>query len=182
MTARREFLRREGTTRDGRKFTIRPTSPRDAPGIVALQDAVAAEGGLIAATPGDRSAFEEEMLLSRIVAVGGVSLTLEVDGELSGRLLVNRRVERDQAHIGDVAIIVANTSRGLGLGRALMEMAIEWARAVRLEQLGLAVFITNVRAISLYRSLGFVDEQVLPKRVRLPDGDRDVLLMGLRLR
>jgi len=178
VTSRAALLRREGTTRDGRTYLIRPTAPGEAAAIVALQDAVAAEGEFIAALPGDREPVEEELLLSGILASGGLSLSLDVDTTLSGHLVVMRRTNRHEAHVGDVAIIVGNASRGLGLGRALMETAIEWARAVRLGKLCLAVFTTNERAIGLYRSLGFVDEGVLRGQVRLTDGDRDVLLMG----
>ena len=181
MTRQPALLRREGTTLDGRPYLIRPTQPGEAAAILALQDAVAAEGEFIAALPGDREAMEQELLLSGILSSGGLSVSLDVGGTLSGHLLVVRRADHDQTHIGDLAIIVENAARGLGLGRALMETAIDWARAVRLGKLCLAVFTTNERAIGLYRSLGFVDEGVLRRQVRLSGGDRDVLLMGLAL-
>ena len=181
MAARLALLRREGTTSDGRAFVIRPASGEDAPALVALRDEVAAEGGLIAATPGERSALEEELSLSALVSQGGLPLTLEVAGEVAGQLLVSRRPERYYAHIGEVAIIVSNRCRGLGLGRALMEAAVEWARAVGLAKLSLAVFTTNERAIRLYRSMGFEEEGKHRAQVLLADGARDVLVMALHL-
>jgi len=95
--------------------------------------------------------------------------------------MVQRRAGRHYAHVGEIAILVSNAQRGAGLGRALMEMAIDWARAVGLAKLSLRVFPDNERAIALYRSLGFRDEGLVRGEVRMPSGDRDMLLMGLAL-
>ena len=181
MAARLALLRREGTTRDGRSFLVRPAAVEDAQALVALRDEVAAEGGLIAATPGERSVLEEELSLSTLVGEGGLPLTLVVAGEVAGQLLVSRRPERYHSHIGEVAIIVSNRCRGLGLGRQLMETAVEWARAVGLTKLSLAVFTSNEPAIRLYRSLGFEEEGTRRAHVLLPDGPRDILVMALLL-
>jgi RimJ/RimL family protein N-acetyltransferase len=178
---RRSLLRREGVTAGGRRFLLRPTRGEDAEALVRLRDAVAAEREFIAAVPGERSVVEEGLALAGLLAEGGLSLTLEVDGGVAGHLLVHRRNEPGETSIGDVAIIVENAHRGAGLGRALMETAIDWSRRVGLEKLCLGVFTGNQRAISLYRSLGFREEGTQHTRVHLPDGERELLLMGLRL-
>jgi ribosomal protein S18 acetylase RimI-like enzyme len=149
--------------------------------LVELRDSIAAEGELIAAAPGDRSVVEEELALAAILSQGGLSLTLEVDGEVAGHLLVRRLYGRLDTDTAEIAIAVHNSARGAGLGRALMETAIDWARAVRLSKLSLGVFPSNSRAIRLYRSLGFVDETLVPQPVALPIGTRELLLMGLTL-
>lgn len=181
MTAPSVLLRRGGRTGSGREYAIRPTSREDAPALVTLRDLVAAEGDVIAAVPGERSVFEEELSLSTVLSQGGLALTLVVDGEVSGQLLVTRRQGRYQSHIGDLAILVSKPCRGLGLGRRLMETAVDWGRAVRLEKLSLGVFSSNERAISLYRAVGFVDEGLRRHQIMLPSGPRDLMLMGLRL-
>ena len=179
--ARLALLRREGTTADGRSFLIRPAAAGDAPALVGLRDEVAAEGGLIAAVPGERSVLEEELSLSTLVAEGGLPLTLVIDGEVAGQLLVSRRQERYYAHVGEVAIIVSNKWRGQGLGKRLMETAVDWARAVGLTKLSLAVFTGNERAIRLYRSIGFEEEGTRRAHVLLADGPHDILVMALHL-
>jgi len=51
---------------------------------------------------------------------------------------------------------VSDSIRGLGVGKALMEVAIEKAKHIEgLEQLYLAVVSTNESAKRLYSSLGF---------------------------
>jgi ribosomal protein S18 acetylase RimI-like enzyme len=71
--------------------------------------------------------------------------------------------------------------RGLGLGRALLDTGVDWARAVGIAKLTLGVFPSNQPAIALYRAVGFEEEGVLRGHLRLADGDGDVMVMGLRL-
>jgi RimJ/RimL family protein N-acetyltransferase len=115
------------------------------------------------------------------VLEGGLTLTLEVDGVPAGHVMVQRRAGQHYAHVGEIAIVVSNTQRGAGFGRAMMEMAIAWGRVVGLAKLSLRVFPDNRRAIALYRSVGFQDEGLVRGEVRMPSGDRDMLLMGLLL-
>jgi ribosomal protein S18 acetylase RimI-like enzyme len=181
MTVARPVLRREGTTRDGRPYVIRPSGDDDAPGLAALIDAVAAEGEFIVVVPGEPDTIEQSARLVSIVLEGGLSLSLEVDGGLAGNVMVHRRAGRHYAHVAEIAIVVDNAYRREGLGRTLMEMAIEWSRAVGVAKLTLQVFPDNRNAIALYRSLGFSDEGLARGEVRMPSGDRDVLLMALAL-
>jgi ribosomal protein S18 acetylase RimI-like enzyme len=181
MTTTRPVLRREGLTPSGRPYLIRPSHDGDAPGLAALIEAVAGEGELIAAVPGEPDTIEQSVRLVSIVLEGGLTLTLEVDGAPAGHVMVQRRAGRHYAHVGEIAILVRNTERGAGLGRSLMEMAIAWGRAVGLAKLTLRVFPDNHRAIGLYHSLGFQDEGLARGEVRMPSGDRDMLVMGLAL-
>jgi ribosomal protein S18 acetylase RimI-like enzyme len=181
MTTTRPVLRRGGVTPSGRSYLIRPSEDGDAPALAALIDSVAAEGELIAAVPGEPDTIEQSVRLTSMVLEGGLTLTLDVDGVPAGHVMVQRRAGRHYAHVGEIAILVSNSQRGAGLGRALMEMAIAWGRSVGLAKLSLRVFPDNQRAISLYRSLGFEDEGLVRGEVRMPSGDRDMLLMGLAL-
>jgi len=180
MMQRAALLRREGTV-SGKRYLVRPSQSEDARALADLRDSVAAEGEFIAAVPGEHSALEEELAMTALVGEGGLSLTLEVDGAVTGHLMVRRRRGPRYSHSGEIAIIVHNTQRGLGFGRMMMQMAIDWAGAVGVTKLGLGVFPENGRAIRLYRSLGFEQEGVARAEVRMPDGQRDLLLMGLLL-
>ena len=181
MTPGGPVLRREGLTRSGRPYLIRPSQDADAPGLAALIDSVAGEGELIAAVPGEPDTIEQSSRLVSIVLEGGLTLTLEIDGLPAGHVMVQRRAGRHHAHVGEIAILVTNAERGAGLGRALMETAIAWGRAIGLAKLSLRVFPDNHPAIALYRSLGFQDEGLVRGEVRMPSGDRDLLLMVLVL-
>ena len=52
--------------------------------------------------------------------------------------------------------MVASAMRGRGVGRALVEDALSWARAAGFRAMQFnAVAETNVAAVALYRALGF---------------------------
>jgi len=55
--------------------------------------------------------------------------------------------------VGDV--VVEASLRGRGIGRALVERALEWGRARGLKQVQLTVFAQNGRARDFYERLGF---------------------------
>jgi len=63
---------------------------------------------------------------------------------------------REHAHVGILA--VAEDSEGLGVGRALIAAAEEWARVRGLATLTLNVFERNARARRVYERAGFAVE------------------------
>lgn len=181
MSAGSALLRRDGVARDGRLYRIRPSREDDAPALAGLRAAVAAEGGYLPDEPSEPGTLEQTARLIALAVEGGLSLSAEADGEVVAHVMVQRRSGPHRAHVGEIAIIVRNSWRGVGVGRALMDVAIAWGRAVGLAKLALSAFPGNARAIGLYRSLGFVDEGLARGEVRMRDGDRDLLLMGLAL-
>ena len=175
------LLRRHLTTRDGRTLLIRPAVSDDAEALVALRDAVASEGRWLAALPGERSPLEERISLAQLISGGGLCLVAEVDGEVCAQLAVVRPYGSYQAHLGELSVAVASGARGRGVGTALLMVAVDWARAVGIAKLWLAVFPDNERAIAIYRNAGFVEEGRQRDQVRVAGQSRDLLLMGLRL-
>ncbi len=61
--------------------------------------------------------------------------------------------------------------RGLGIGEKLVTRAIEYARDINAGELSLFVYKNNIRAISLYRKLGF-------KEVETPGFGENILKSG----
>lgn len=58
----------------------------------------------------------------------------------------------------DLGMLVAKDWRRRGVGRALLEAAVTWARARDLRRLVLDVFARNAAAIAFYRGFGFVED------------------------
>jgi RimJ/RimL family protein N-acetyltransferase len=96
--------------------------------------------------------------------------------------MVRRRPGRFERHVAELAIIVSNKERGMGIGRSMVATAVDWCRVVRVAKIELSVFPDNAGAIALYRRCGFVDEGLRRAAIRLPDGEHDLLLMALDLR
>jgi putative acetyltransferase len=74
-------------------------------------------------------------------------------------------------HVGVLDLAVDPAHQGRGHGRALMEALIEDSWSWGLLRLELYVRADNVRAVALYRSLGFVLEGTRRGFVRLPGGE-----------
>lgn len=81
-------------------------------------------------------------------------------------------------HNGQLTIGVLASHQGLGLGHALMDRALSWAREEKLLRIELSVFKHNTVAQNLYRSCGFVVEGIRKNYLRHEDGtfDDDVLM------
>ena len=85
-------------------------------------------------------------------------------------------------HKAGIGIFILQKYCGIGLGRQLMEYAIENARKTELEQLKLGVFDYNVAEIHLYEKLGFREWGREPHAFKLKDGSyRDEIQMVLFL-
>ena len=62
-------------------------------------------------------------------------------------------------HVGQLEIYLDVDFRRLGLGRTLMDTALQWANHNRkIRKVSLSVFPDNVGAIALYQQLGFTEE------------------------
>ena len=80
-----------------------------------------------------------------------------------------------------LTVAVAQGSRGVGVGRALLSEAEAWARQWGLRKLSLHVRSGNVAAIGLYRRLGFELEGVERGQVRHGGTFEDNLIMAKHL-
>jgi ribosomal-protein-alanine N-acetyltransferase len=81
----------------------------------------------------------------------------------------------DEAEILDVA--VADSLRGRGIGRLLVQHACEFCRDREVALLGLEVRASNQAAIGLYRQLGFTESG---RRRKYYENGEDALLMDYR--
>ena len=70
-------------------------------------------------------------------------------------------------------------NRRRGIGRALLEQAVAWARESGIRKLELHVFPHNEAAIALYEGFGFVREGYRQRHYRRGDDYADAILMAL---
>lgn len=92
-----------------------------------------------------------------VVAVDGGGVVL-------GTAKMNRNHMGNAAHIASASYMVAPAAEGRGVGRALCEYTLEWARTAGFRAMQFnAVVQTNTRAVGLYESLGFEVLGTLPE-------------------
>jgi RimJ/RimL family protein N-acetyltransferase len=167
----------ESTTvnlKDGRSAVVRMGVPGDAQALLEFLDAVLRESDHLLLEPGEMQlAVEQEAGWVRMHQEdpGSVLLVAEAMGQIVAVSALARSGRRRLAHHAELAISIRAAWRGVGLGRALMETLLGWARANPvLEKVCLSVFGDNAQARELYRRLGFVEEGCRVRQMRTSAG------------
>ncbi|MBO0713958.1 MAG: GNAT family N-acetyltransferase [Acidimicrobiales bacterium] len=160
---------------------VRRSREADAEDWLGLLSAVAAEGLWIGTeAPFDREA-RRTRFLQQLDAEGAASFVAVADGRLMGALgvMMGSGVEAGVAAFG---MFVAADHRGRGVGSALMEACLDWAKAAGAHKVVLTVWPHNHAARALYAKFGFVTEGTLRRAYRRRNGELwDAITMGLVL-
>src|SRR5690606_24820692 len=80
------------------------------------------------------------------------------DGHVICLIDVQRAAWEGMQHVGVLGMGVAASRRGQGVGRRLLQTALESATELGITRVELDVFASNVAAIGLYQAIGFVEE------------------------
>lgn len=176
-------MRRTFIDRTGRSILIREVTESDAARMVRLMHTLLDETPFMLRQPHEQreSPSEESRYLRHLRASGNsVALFAEDDGFVCATLIVTGGGLARLAHVGYLGMGVLRRYWGAGIGRAILEAAIDWGRDHEvIRKLSLQVFENNRRAWRLYRSVGFQEEGRLRREV-LDDGHFvDMIQMAL---
>ena len=110
----------------------------------------------------------------------GILMDEELDNEIARIVSITADFHERIRHIGQVFIVVKKAFWNQGLGRILLEEAVDWAEnGSSLRRLELTVQVRNERAVHLYKELGFEIEGLQKRGAYLREGIfLDVYLMG----
>jgi len=166
-----------------REFVVRPADPADAEQLTRLAEAVSAEpeAWLISADGEWRSVGDERRYLKAVRRYPHAAVFVAErarDGAIVGRLSLARDTHPASAHVADLGLMVASDFRRHGVGRALLEAAVDWARGAGVRKLELHVFPWNEPAIALYERFGFEREGFRKAHYRRADEYVDAILMA----
>ena len=175
-------LGRESTValRDGREAVIRSARPGDARALSRLLDAIAAEAEVtLLMRPGEISAREWRR---RIAAAAERDTSLFLCAWLGERLVGDLGMVADahpaSSHVLVVGMSVARDCRGMGIGGAMLERALEWAGELGALKVELSVFAHNAPAISFYERHGFAREGLRKRQLVRAGEYHDEVLMA----
>jgi RimJ/RimL family protein N-acetyltransferase len=162
------------------QWTIREATEADYPGgIEPLSEAVAAEGRWLATElPIDHAARRAYRAERRDTPWRYGSFVAVADDQIIGHLWI----ERARTDVAELGMVVAADWRGRGVGSALLEAGIDWARQAGAHKVALQVWPHNHRALALYEKYGFREEGRLVRHYRRKNGELwDAIVMGLVL-
>lgn len=138
--------------------------------------------GLLASLPHE---LTEAKLAAKIAALTDAPRGRFLVAEHAGSIVAHGVLDPLQLevtrHVVALTLVVHPGWQGQGIGHALLSALLEWARAApEVEKVELRVRSGNERAMRLYRSLGFVEEGRMVKRIKLAAGTYlDDVSMGL---
>jgi ribosomal protein S18 acetylase RimI-like enzyme len=156
---------------------IREATPEDLDAIADVWERVAAERIYIGAEPPlDRTARVAKWSRRYVEEGRGTMLVAEIDGDVIGSASVTG------SGLYDLGMAVLREYRRQGIGTALLEAAVAWARDHGGYKMTLQVWPHNLGAIALYEKHGFEREGYLKRHYRRASGEIwDAVIMGLRL-
>ena len=164
------------------EYRIRNAEPSDAEQLTRLAAAVSAEpeGWLISVAGEWRSAGDERRYLKalRRYPHAAVFVAERDDGTIVGRLSIGRDPHPASTHVADVGLMVAADARRQGVGTAMLEAAVGWAREAGVRKVELHVFPWNEAAIKLYEAFGFEREGFRQGHYRRGSDYVDAILMA----
>ncbi|GAB4423811.1 MAG: hypothetical protein Kow0031_02520 [Anaerolineae bacterium] len=154
--------------------TVRLATPADHPFILSLLARFAENRPPWRSAEQIETRAEQELLVS--FGEGKDMVAVAEDEQRRPLGFVRLAIKADFLTLGPrgyvAELAVLPQAEGGGAARALMGMAEEWARALKLEMLSLHVFAENHRARHFYEKLGFQPEVVeYVKMLEYPSDD-----------
>lgn len=157
------------------KCIIRTARLEDAESILSIQNSVIAEGEYLITIPEEfnKTPVQQREWIQRITENERENfLVAEINGEIVGWLAFQSQNRKRMSHIGSFGMMISKHYRGKGIGKMLLEELMEWAEKNPLiEKICLGVFSTNQRAISLYKSMGFIEEGRKVKEIKIDENE-----------
>jgi RimJ/RimL family protein N-acetyltransferase len=124
---------------------------------------------------------EVEFVRARVEPPNSTLVLAEVDGDVVGLVDLVGYPMAEEAHCGVLAVSVDREWRGRGIGAALIEAILAWAREIGIGRVEIQAWSSNPRALALYERLGFVREGVRVGAIRRDGESADVILLARRL-
>lgn len=167
------------------KIHIRTGQLDDAKAILDIQRYVIMENKYLISVPDefDKTLEQQNKWIRKVLGNERETMIIaEKDEEVIGWLVFESPNRKRLSHTGSFETMIHKDYRGKGIGKMLIIELLKWAEKNPLiEKVSLGVFSTNKRAISLYKSIGFIEEGRKNKEIKLSEHEYadDILMYKL---
>ena len=109
-------------------------------------------------------------------------LVHEIEGQIAAWVGFQPFYDRPAyRYTAEISIYIAPCQQGQGLGRQLLQEALEIARQVCLKTILAYVFYHNAPSIALFRNAGFQDWGHLPEVTEMDGKEYSIVILGKRI-
>ena len=179
------FQTRTITLKNGKMLTIRNPKLLDAQLLVDYINIVSEESDNLSFGKGEApfSKEKEEKYITSLQTNPHKIMALGViEGEIIAVSDINANSLPRLKHSGELGISLVKKYWNNGVGSALMQYLIDWAKSEgKLRKINLDVNDTNIAAIHLYKKFGFVEEGRISRGMCINGEFIDTICMGLKL-
>lgn len=169
-------------TLKGRPLLVRPLALGDREGMVAFARGLP-EDDLFFLERDITDPAEVEAWINEATKDSRVTLVAEADGALVGYATFSRGNVRWTRHVAELRVMVAESHRGIGIGRLLLELAFEMVLELGVTKVIARMTPEQAGAFRLFQQLGFEQEAVLRDHARGADGvTHDLLVLSFQTR
>ncbi|MCF2626327.1 GNAT family N-acetyltransferase [Fusobacterium perfoetens] len=131
---------------------------------------------------GPKITLEEEKKIFKNSTSKNFYLIAELGGKIIGSCSISTNEKRLRSlHFGELGIVVLKDYWNIGIGYHLISVAIMLSKKAGLRKINLDTRIDNLRAINLYKKLGFKEEGVITRGTFINNKFYDLLIMGLEI-
>lgn len=177
-----QYVSHDIVLRNGQRARVRTITLEDIPARQALLMAIAREQVFTLMTPAEMQESCERMprklptALQRSDALYLIARPLHADGTEADEVIADFTLRAQDyermAHCAILGVEIAREYRGVGLGDAMMRIAMDWAMAhPHLRRIELWVYASNASAIALYRKHGFEIEGTRRRAMQWKPGE-----------
>lgn len=177
-------MRKEIILKDGVKCIVRNACSRDAANMIDYVNKINHETENLTMEPGEFNlTVEQEKAIIKEYEdeTNALFLIAEIENKIVGATSVKGGRRKRTKHLASMGISVLKEYWYIGVGSALMESIIDWAKTAGISKINLEVRVDNKNAIKLYEKYGFVNSGINTRGLKIRDKYVDLYMMGLEI-
>jgi RimJ/RimL family protein N-acetyltransferase len=179
-----KFKEKNITIKNNKNIVVREATLQDAENIIKLSKNCIndSEHLLLEHSEFNPTIEEEEKWISSYIEKNNnLLLVATYNNEIIGNIDLVNIYRKKLSHNASIGMEISKEWRNLGLGFALLNCAVDWAKNnSELLKLNLDVFSNNESGIALYKKIGFTEEGRQSKFIKIGENKFvDNVIMGL---